>query len=311
MNRNGGPSISIVMALRNKESTIKRAINSVLNQTVRDFELIIVDGSTDHSTEIVRAIDDKRIVLIPEIGKGVGAARNQGIEKTTSDLVAFLDADDEYLPNYLETAIKMSEDYPQASAFFQRFEVVERNGIRADPYVRKSDRVQRDGIVHRYFRTISEGGVPMTTSSVVVSRELLLALGGFKTNVWYGEDTDLWGRIALNNMVAFDHNIGTIYHRDSPNRLSDKRENPGEHVFIAELERAIQKNAYGKHDRADIEEYINKLRFSSVYRCLLAGDSHEARSMLRKVRTKKYRREKMIWWCWSIVPYKLFLRVHT
>jgi glycosyltransferase involved in cell wall biosynthesis len=306
---NACPSISIVMALKDKESTVKRAIESILHQTTKDFELIVVDRSTDGGPNIVRSYHDERIRLVSDTGGSVGAARNQGIELALSDLVAFLDADDEYSPNFIEVALKMVGKYPDASAFYQMFEIVEKDGTK-HVIDSCSEGKQNDGIVERYFHVVSEGGVPMTTSSAVIRRRLLLELGGFKRNVWYGEDTDLWGRIALNHCVVFDHNIGTTYHRDSPNRLSDKHDNPGEHVLIAELEKALSERTFGSQKVEDIMEYIVKLRFSSAYRSLLAGDARGARDILRRTKTRNYRIEKMTWLCWTILPNKLFQKFH-
>lgn len=88
-------AFSIVIPLYNKEKSITTTINSVLNQTCGDFELIIVnDGSTDTSLEIVQSIKDERIRIINQKNGGVSSARNQGIIEAKFDWIAFLDADD-------------------------------------------------------------------------------------------------------------------------------------------------------------------------------------------------------------------------
>ena len=87
--------ISVVIPLYNKEKYIKRAIESVLNQTFQKFEIIVVnDGSTDKSAEIVQNIKDPRIRLINQKNAGVSAARNRGIQEAKYEYIAFLDADD-------------------------------------------------------------------------------------------------------------------------------------------------------------------------------------------------------------------------
>ena len=87
--------VSIVIPLYNKGFIIHKTIKSVLEQTFTDFEIVIVnDGSTDSSFEIVSKFSDKRILLVQQENKGAAAARNLGIEKATSKLIAFLDADD-------------------------------------------------------------------------------------------------------------------------------------------------------------------------------------------------------------------------
>lgn len=90
------PTISVIIPLYNKEPIIERTIKSVLNQSYSDFELIIVnDGSTDNSVEVVKRFDDDRIVLVEQENAGPSAARNAGIKKAKGEWIVFLDADDE------------------------------------------------------------------------------------------------------------------------------------------------------------------------------------------------------------------------
>ena len=87
------PFFSIIIPLYNKELFIKATINSVLNQTFNDFELIIVDdGSTDNSHQIVSKYQDSRILLIKQENQGVSEARNSGIKLSKSNYIAFLEA---------------------------------------------------------------------------------------------------------------------------------------------------------------------------------------------------------------------------
>lgn len=109
------PKISVVIPLYNKEKSIARTIESILNQTLHDFELVIVDdGSTDNSVDIVRSFSDERIVLIQQKNAGPGAARNTGVRNAKADWIVFLDADDENLPDSLEFFAKMIDVHPEA-----------------------------------------------------------------------------------------------------------------------------------------------------------------------------------------------------
>ena len=94
--------ISVIIPLYNKEDYISRAIDSVLRQTFKDFELIIVnDGSTDQGPGIARNFHDRRIRVIDQQNSGEGAARNRGVAEARAELVAFLDADDEWESSFL------------------------------------------------------------------------------------------------------------------------------------------------------------------------------------------------------------------
>ena len=96
------PKISIIIPLYNKEAAIERTIQSVLCQEFHDFELIVVnDGSTDHSLDVVKGISDERIRIINQQNSGVSAARNRGMNEANGEYVLFLDADDNLLENAL------------------------------------------------------------------------------------------------------------------------------------------------------------------------------------------------------------------
>ena len=107
----------------NKKKYISRAVNSVLKQIYTNFELIVIDdGSTDNGANEVQKNKDNRIKIIHQNNQGVSAARNRGIDEAKGELVAFLDADDEWKHNFLVTIITLREKYPQAGAFATAYE---------------------------------------------------------------------------------------------------------------------------------------------------------------------------------------------
>ena len=113
------PTISIVIPLFNKEAYIRRSIDLGFAQTFADFEVIVVDdGSTDDSADIVRRYSDPRIRLIRQENAGVSAARNRGIAAATTPFVALLDADDEWRPGFLEKVSHALSCYPDAVGSF-------------------------------------------------------------------------------------------------------------------------------------------------------------------------------------------------
>ncbi len=107
--------ISVIIPLYNKEHTIAKSIDSVLNQSYRDIELIVVnDGSTDKSESVVRSITDDRLLLITQENGGPSKARNTGMGHAKGEWTVFLDADDELLPNALQTMHEQVKKYPEA-----------------------------------------------------------------------------------------------------------------------------------------------------------------------------------------------------
>src|SRR3954469_10712247 len=104
------PKITVIIPLYNKAAYIKRALDSVLAQTFSGFELIVIDdGSTDGGGAIVARCDDPRVRLIRQENAGPAQARNHGIDEASGELVAFLDADDEWMPRYLEHSVAALE----------------------------------------------------------------------------------------------------------------------------------------------------------------------------------------------------------
>src|SRR5437868_12130431 len=110
------PEISVVIPLYNKERFIARALQSVFAQTFRDLEVIVIDdGSTDRSLEVVARFSDPRLRVIRQANAGPGAARNRGARESTSEFIAFLDADDELLPEFLEQNLSNLKANPRCT----------------------------------------------------------------------------------------------------------------------------------------------------------------------------------------------------
>ena len=114
---------TVVIPLYNKELSIRNTIQTVLNQTYQDFEIVVInDGSTDKGVKIVESIKDNRIRLIQQENQGVSAARNRGIKEANYDWIAFLDADDLWEVNHLEEINKMMALFPNEKIYVTSFE---------------------------------------------------------------------------------------------------------------------------------------------------------------------------------------------
>ena len=110
--------VSVIIPLYNGAAYIERSIRSVLNQTFQEFEIIVVDdGSTDDGSQRVATFNLPSIRLVRQPNGGVSTARNTGIREARYGLVAFLDADDEWMPDHLETIIRLYHTFPQCGVF--------------------------------------------------------------------------------------------------------------------------------------------------------------------------------------------------
>lgn len=215
------PSISIVIPLHNKEKEVGRAIASVLSQTFGDFEVIVVnDGSTDRSRDVVQDYEDPRIRIIDQSNQGVSAARNRGIAEARSGLIAFLDADDEWEKDYLETILKLAEKYPDASVFATGYMIQTPGGIRRRAVIKGLPAGFSEGILKKYFAVASYSDPPLWTSAVAVRKEAIKAVGGFPEGVIAGEDLLTWARLAIRFNIAYSSSPRAVFY--APARMEDR-----------------------------------------------------------------------------------------
>ena len=207
--------ISVVIPLYNKEKQIVHTLQSVLNQTFQDFEIVIVDdGSTDGSVAEVEKFSDSRIRLIHQKNAGVAAARNRGIEEAKGDLIAFLDADDEWKPEYLATQYHLFQKYPDCSVFACNYEFRNIEGKVTPTIIRKLPFTGEDGILSNYFEVASCSHPPLWTSAIVVKKQAIQAVGGFPVGIKSGEDLLTWARLAVNDKIAYSKISLAVFIRD-------------------------------------------------------------------------------------------------
>lgn len=210
--------ISVVIPLYNKEKSIGSTIRCVLNQTYTDFEIVVVDdGSTDNSANVVREFEDKRVRLICKENGGVSSARNEGILAARGEYISFLDGDDFWEPEYLETLNRLILDYPYASIYG-----IKRGCICNDHKIEdnKNSFVGYRGIVDDVWNNYPDSWTGSSSSS---RKDLLLSIGLFDTRMAYGEDLDMWWRLLLIGDGAIDNTRTLMYYvQDSENRAMNK-----------------------------------------------------------------------------------------
>lgn len=220
--------ISVVIPLYNKEKQIAHTLKSVLNQTFQDFEIVIVDdGSTDGSVAEVEKYSDSRIRLVHQQNAGVSAARNRGIEEAKGELIAFLDADDEWKSEYLATQYHLYQKYPDCSVYACNYEFRDSEGKVTPTIIRKISFAGEDGILPNYFEVASCSHPPLWTSAVMVKKQAIQAIGGFPVGIRSGEDLLTWARLAVNEKIAYSRSVQArfLMNREDkhvPKRTPDK-----------------------------------------------------------------------------------------
>jgi glycosyltransferase involved in cell wall biosynthesis len=287
--------VSVVIPLYNKARHIKRALDSVLAQTDKDFEVVVVnDGSTDGSDEVVGQFTDPRVRLVNQENAGVSASRNHGITKARSELIAFLDADDEWLPEHIATVNRLAASHPECGAYASSYRVVRRNGSEAVPVFAGIPRHPWEGVLSNYFR-ISLRSDPLWTSAVAVPKRAFEACGLFPPAVSTGEDTDTWCRIALKFPVAFSTHPTAVYHQDSDNRSAVCVSRAPCPPVVRTLDEALKRGVVPEGSLPDdLLEYRNKWLIGFATHCLLAGEGRLAREYCARASSTTVFR----WWRW-------------
>mgnify|MGYP001021150900 CR=1 FL=1 len=283
------PTISIVIPLYNKAPHIADALNSVLNQTFQDYEVIVIDdGSIDGGAEIVKKYNDGRIQLIRQDNRGVSAARNRGVEVARADLVAFLDADDEWSSNHLEVIMRLKSKYPEAGAYATAY-LKRKGGIFQPASFPRSEMPKKpwEGLISNYFRTSSRGDTLISSSTVAVPKAILAKMNGFTPNAWSGEDGDLWGRIALEFPIAFSWDGMGIYNLDAMNRACKRYDPIVERPFVSSALKVLKAGNVPSEMRADLLEYISIIQLRTAYRNLAAGRPDLASNNLRQCHSQR------------------------
>lgn len=266
---------SIVTPLYNKENHIKKTLETAFEQTFTDFELIVIDdGSTDDSEKIVKTFTDPRLIYLKQANSGVSAARNAGIEASTGKIIAFLDADDEWKENHLQTLFELYNSNPSTGLLTSRYIIRIGNGKLIFPSF-KGISENYSGIVNDSFAASLTYRVAVT-SAVAVPREVFFVTGTFNTGVTHPEDTELWIKIALKFPVAIANEHTMIYNFDLPESWSRQK------MAGRKLMDFNQFNAEEKKNKS-LKAFIDIYRVEYALKFRIEGDIKNSEKLLNDV----------------------------
>lgn len=217
--------VTVVIPAYNSQQYIARAVDSVLNQTRSVDEIIVVDdGSADKTIEIVKCYGEKVRYLRQE-NAGASAARNTGILAANSDWIAFLDADDEWLPDKIERQMELLVRNPHLVWVTGNYIACSCNEHRQAPRIqpdRARHRLGTKEYVEDYFKAYL-AGLGGHTDTMVIRKNVLLEVGMFRFGQRKANDLDCWWRIAYRYpQMGFDPEPGAIYHLGIPRSISKK-----------------------------------------------------------------------------------------
>lgn len=212
------PRVSVVIPLYNKAEPVVAALASVVGQSFADFELIVVDdGSTDSSASVAAAAGDRRVRLVSQPNAGPGAARNRGLGEARGEYVAFLDADDEWEPRFLELAVAALDGHRECGAWVSALAEGPERASRA----KRNRRMGLAGGPWRLPRHTPPKRLKFYvdfchSSCIVARRSLVQRYGGYYDAVrsTYGEDSYLWLTFVMNHPLYVDLDPHVWFHTE-------------------------------------------------------------------------------------------------
>lgn len=185
------PAISAVLPVYNGEAYVREAVESILAQTFTDFELIIInDGSTDGSGSILSelAAHDPRIVLVERANAGLVSALNEGIKRARADLIARMDADDVAVPERFALQLARMRAEPELGVLGSFIRIVDKTGR----FIRQGDYP----VTPAETASFLEHGSPLAHPTVMIRKEAVIKVGGYRKVFSHCEDYDLWLRMS-------------------------------------------------------------------------------------------------------------------
>jgi len=271
-------NFTVIMPIYNKKPHIQRAVSSVLNQSFSKFELILIDdASTDGSLEVVKQFNDDRIRLFKrdEPGPGGYAARNLGIENARADWIAFLDADDEWCPDYLDNMVNLSKKYPNASVLASAWFIAWDEMSVLNPYA-KNKRGDRCFDTSEYLKVHIKGDDLIHTNVVIITKAMFQQAGGFpecSESCKRAGDGQTWLRVVLNGAVtAWSAAPGAIYYQNAVNMVTKaKKYEIDENCLITYIESCLGEDRYPEYSSL-LRSYRNNRVASALFQKLKDGE---------------------------------------
>lgn len=275
------PRVDIIMPLYNKAAVVKRAVDSIVKQTMDDWRLIVVDdGSTDSGADVVRNIDDSRIEIITQENAGPGAARNTGIDHATAKYVAFLDADDEWLEFYLENSLAAIEDcdVSMVGTYYYKWpgkistkDGYTKRGLNSGEYFLTGDEdVDWAEQLMLFFHV----------DSSLLKTDTARKYGGFyaENNCRFAEDTTFFMRIVLNEKVMIIEPPAVCRHTEDSDLANLARDPLA--PFLVDTDVVLK---YCPDEKSKLMKAIlNSIAFRSVRKLARRGYKQDAIELLNK-----------------------------
>jgi len=272
---------SIIIPLHNKSKYILNTLNSALNQTYSHFEIIVInDGSTDNSVDLINSLNSPKIRLISQENQGVSVARNKGIKIAKGNYIAFLDADDYWFPFHLAEIKKSITKFPNESVFCNNYNIY----LTKEKFKKTTFSIKPSSeeiiLITNYFESSLINSIAWT-SSVCLKKSIIDKTLLFDKNLSSGQDTDLWIRLGLKYPFIFNKRITSNHLKYIENSLSkgntvksryhftlkylnEEKSNPFLKKFMDNNRFAIALNAKKKNDLITLSKVKSEIDYKNL-----------------------------------------------
>jgi glycosyltransferase involved in cell wall biosynthesis len=278
------PKVSIIIPTYNRAQFIAEAIQSVLDQTFQDFELLIVDdGSTDNTREIVGSFKDQRIKYIHQENRGVSAARNNGILASSGEYIAFLDSDDLWLPQSLELKVRSLDSHPDAALVCSDLELFDNDtGARLGSFWHGSiSRFSLKRVSKQPLNQLLTIGCFIGPQATLIRRRVFSDVGYFDESLRSCGDWDMFVRILKRFLIDIIDIPLTKLRRHGYSMWSTGKnidENYQNEVYA--INKVINSDAFTKAEIALAKKRLARVHFSYGCEKLRSGNTALAREKL-------------------------------
>lgn len=270
-------SISVIVPVFNGETTIEETINSISNQTFQDIEIIIInDGSTDATLETIEKITDSRIKIFTYTNAGLSASRNRGIDRANGEYISFIDADDLWTPDKLESQWQALQSNQDAAVAYSWTDYIDEYSN----FLKSGRRIKANGDVFSKLLVtnfLENGSNPLI-------RTKALEIGGFDETLTAAEDIDMWLRLAANYEFVCVEKPQILYRISTISMSTNLKRQ--EAACLKVMEHAFS------YPKAEKLQHLKKQSLSHLYQ-YLTFKAIEAPPLQRQTLTAAY-----FWWNW-------------
>ncbi|BCO20254.1 MULTISPECIES: glycosyltransferase family 2 protein [unclassified Alteromonas] len=284
-------ALSVVITMYNQVQNIERAIKSVQRQALKVNEIIVVDdGSTDGSVELVRNLNVENLNVVELSGCGIATMRNEGAMAAKSNYVAFLGADDEWLPFFTHEMSQLQEKYPTSDVFATRYQCMSDNGTLRDADIYLNSVNPNGYLLTDFFKMATLGDLPFTVSSMMVKRSNFLALGGFAVSEHTRVPKDFILQAALDGTIAYSPNIHMHCHTQCHNPGVEDLFPVGNYSSAERLYSMVMAGNYSAQMLKSVQRYCAVQGLNAAKTFIKNGNSHMAKSVLTMPMCQHYTR---------------------